>query len=144
MSMFAASQAKSDASMSIITKALKAKVDNYNDYTIVYGFGMKSGLFSKKMFNYAIGFNSERKELVIVPINSDGDILSDAILVNKGNFTSAKKTTQGGWRIATSSLEKPIDVCVPGFLADSAEDAYQLPINQTDAANEFSAIMRAF
>jgi hypothetical protein len=144
MGMFSASQQKSDANRALITKVFQDKVSNAGDYKIAYGFGMKGGLFSKKMFNYVVGFNPASKKILLIQITSDGEVVSDVMTFNKENNTSVKKTMQGGWRIQSSVNEKPVEIMVPGFLPDSVEDTYQLPINQNEIATDFLNMMKNY
>jgi hypothetical protein len=72
------------------------KVNNAVDYKIAYGFGMKGGLFSKKIYNYVVGFNPAGKEILLIQITSEGEAASEVMKFNEGNITSVKKTMQGG------------------------------------------------
>ena len=96
------------------------------------------------MFNYAVGFQKNSKNLILIPIVSEGNVVGDLLQLDEKTISSVKKTMQGAYRISSSLTEKPIDLTIPGFVPDSGEDAYQLPINQKDEATAFIEWMKRF
>lgn len=144
LGMFNASDKKSGHSRALIQKAFAAAVEDGAGYTLAYGYFMKNGLLSKKMFSYAVGFQAAGKKLALVPIDSDGNQVGAALRLNADTVTGVKKTMQGGYRISTSLTDKPVELIVPAFVPDAGEDAYQLPINQQDEAAAFLELMKGF
>jgi hypothetical protein len=139
-----ASDENSENSWRIIREVFTNNVDDSSTYTICYGYWMKSGLMSQTMFNFSVGYNVDNKEIVIVPIDSDGNYAGDILYFNKDNISNVKKTVKGEYEIKSSITDKPFRFFVPGFVPDSAEDTYQLPINQDDEAKEFMALMKDY
>jgi len=144
MGLMNASQKANDRSWALIQNAFAKAVSNASDYILCYGYWMKTGLLSKKMYNFAVGFRAEAKEFVLVQIDSDGNTGGELMTFTKSNVTEVKKTLQGGFKITSSLTDKPLALTVPGFVPDSLEDAYQLPINQQEQAAQFAAMMKSF
>ena len=142
MGFMNASQQKSDKSWELIKHAFATAVPEAEGYTVCYGYWMKSGLMSKTMYNYAVGFKADTSEIVLVPIDSDGGEVGEALRFQKSDITAVKKTLQGAWRITSAFTKKPLELMVPGFVPDSLEDAYQLPINQQEQSQAFMAMMK--
>lgn len=139
-----ASQNASDRSWKLIEDAFAQVVPETSGYTLCYGYWIKTGIFSKKIFNYAIGFRTDTKEIVVVPIDSDGNRVDEAIRLQKSDITRVKKTLQGVWEISSSLTDKPLSLTVPYFLPDAVEDTYQLPINQHEQGERFWTMMKNY
>ncbi|MCL2023624.1 MAG: hypothetical protein FWG82_04555 [Oscillospiraceae bacterium] len=144
MGLMSASQKANDRSWTLIQNAFAKAVSNVSEYTLCYGYWMKSGLFSKKMYNFAVGFRADDNEFILVQIDSDGNTDGESMTFSKNNVTEIKKTLQGGFKITSSLTDKPLILIVPGFVPDSMEDAYQLPINQQEQAAQFTAMMKNY
>ena len=142
MGFMNASQKLNDRSWEIVNKAFASAMPEAEGYTVCYGYWMKSGLMSKTMYNYAVGFKADTCEIILIPIDSDGSETGEASHFQKSDITAAKKTLQGAWRISSAFAKKPLELMVPGFVPDSLEGAYQLPINQQEQAQQFMAMMK--
>jgi len=135
--MFEPSEDKSQSSHDMIEKIFKENVKDYDKYTIAYGYYMKTGIFAQKMSSYVVGFSSETKEIVVIPITSKGDILENPLFLNKENIISAKFGLQGNVKIKSTLLKGELAFYVPAHTPSSLQGAYILPIKQMDAAVEF-------
>ena len=135
--MFKPNKEKSEQTLAKINAIFAAAVSEAQKYTVVYGYYVKSGLFSKTTYNYAVGFSAADKELVVIPINSDAEVGGETIIFNKANIISAKLGLQGDCIIKANNLDKDLRLMVPGFTPPALEAAYVLPVEQTDAAVAF-------
>jgi hypothetical protein len=137
-----ASQKANDRSWKIIRNTFERAVPNGSDYTLCYAYWMKSGLFSKTMYNYALGFRADTWEIVLVPINSDGSPTGAPLRLQRSDVSQIGKTLQGYVKITSSLTDKPLYFAVPYFLPDAVENTYQLPINQHQEAERFYAMLK--
>lgn len=144
MGFMNASRELNDRSWGLITAAFKDAVPDGAGYTLCYGYWIKSGFLTRTMYSYAVGFCADTKDIILIPINSDGEITGEPIHFQKSNVTKVKKTMQGGWEITSSLTDKPLVLIVPGFVPDSGESAYQLPINQIEQAQTFISMMKSY
>lgn len=140
--MFKPSEEKSAKSHELINKVFLENVKDVKKYTVTYAYYMKSGLFSQKMFSYVIGFSISDKELIVIPITSDGEVVGDIITLKKENIVSAKYGLQGNVKIKSDLLKKELSFFVPGFTPPSLEDAYVLPILQEETAIKFKDFIK--
>jgi hypothetical protein len=139
-----ASPKASDKSWQIIRNAFARAVPDTSDYTLCYAYWMKSGLFTRTMYNYAVGFRADTRQIVLVPIDSDGKPAGETLRLEKHNVTGIKKTLQGFVKITSSLTDKPLYFSVPYFLPDAVENTYQLPINQHPQAEQFYAMIKNY
>lgn len=139
--MFKAKEVASKKSHDLINHAFNQVMGEGHSYTVVYGYFMKSGLFSKKLFNYVVGFNPETLEIVIVSIDTDGNT-SDKVVLNKNTVSSAKYNMQGGVVIKSTELSQPMKLIVPAFTAANASSMYMLPIVQEAQEKQFREMIK--
>ncbi len=137
-----ASQKANDKSWNILRNAFARAVPEGGDYTLCYGFWIKSGIFKTTIYNYAVGFRADTWEIVLVPIDSDGRSTGETIRIAKSDVSDIGKTLQGYVKITSSKSEKPLLFSVPYFLPDAVEDTYQLPLNQHAEAEQFHAMLK--
>ena len=137
MAMFKPSKEKSDRTLAKVNEIFTAKVENAQKYTVAYGYYAKSGLMRKTMYGYVIGFSEADKEIVVIPIDSDGNAISDPMIFNKGNLVSVKIGLQGDTIVKANNLDKDLRFMVPGFTPPALEAAYVMPVEQTEAAARF-------
>jgi len=144
MGLLSASEKTSQRDWQLIKDAFAAAIEDTSNYTICYGYRIKNGLISKKMYNYALGFKNDPLELVCVPIDLDGNIIGDILNFTKENVSSIKKTLQAAWRITSSLTPKPLEITVPAFVPDTLGATYLLPINQQTESESFAAFAKSF
>ena len=139
--MFEPDKAKSAKSHEMIRAAFIKQMGEVGKYTLAYGYYTRSGIFQQLMYSYVIGFSVADRELVIIPIDSDGNA-GDPITLNKSNITSAKYSFQGVVKIKSNLLKKELRFFVPGFTPAALENAYILPIVQKEIAVEFKKFIK--
>ena len=121
----------SDKSYTTLIQAFTNAGETPSDYTIVYGYQMKSGLFKKTMLSYAIGLSLDKSKLVILAIDLDGNV-GEKIVVEISNITKAKYNLQGALTIKANGRANDITVTIPPYTPKNAESMYQLPIAQEE------------
>ncbi|MFV0393282.1 MAG: hypothetical protein ACK5LC_02640 [Coprobacillaceae bacterium] len=127
----------SNRSKEILKNAIQSTNVDTNDYTIVYGYFMKNGLMSKKMYNYAIGLSKDTSNMIIVQIGKNGSI-GEIMHIETADIQNAKVNMQG--IVVIKSNQGDIKFTVPPYTGSNAERTYQLPIVQ----EEESDIIRSF
>ncbi len=138
--MFKPNQSQSQETQQLIEKIFMDKVPSSEQYNVVYGYFMKSGLFSKKVTNYVVGFSKQGASLVLITIDSNGNS-GETVVLEKNNIVSAKFGMQGDVKIKTDANQE-YRVMVPGYTPSSAASTYMLPIDQTDKAVQFRSFVK--
>lgn len=141
--MFKPSEEKSSKTHELINRVFSEKVGEGHNYMVAYAYYMKSGLFSKKMFSYVVGFNNDSKSIVIIPLDSNGNS-GEAVVLNKENILSAKKGMQGDVTIKTNTAGGDFRFIVPGYTPASLESAYILPVIQEQQAIKFLELIKNY
>ena len=137
-----ASEVKSNASKELLEKVFAIKTHGRQNFQLVYAYSVRRKLLSTKISNYVLAFKPEKKEILLIQIDSEGNTLSDRIQLDEMDITHAEATARGGWMIDSKQLEKPTEFFVPENMPDSAEITYQLPINQEQLAASFREMMQ--
>lgn len=132
-----ATEAQTAASLKKLTSALARRLDNPDDYTAVFGYGMRPGIMSTKISCYAIGFSQQDNSLAIVPIYCDSDEIEDLYFFQQDDIKSISTGIQGEKILKSDKIEGDIRFTVPGYTNEDAEDMYQLPIVQLEAVTAF-------
>jgi hypothetical protein len=140
--MFEPSAEKDRASHELIEQAFKQQIPDPSPYVIVYGYSMKTGLLSKKIGNYVIGFSEARKELVIIQVDADISDAAQAVILAKDDVISAKFGLQGELKLKSGKLDSELKVTVPPFTSTATEGSYILPIIQKEAAVAFRSFIK--
>ncbi|MDR2089040.1 MAG: hypothetical protein LBP73_06765 [Clostridiales Family XIII bacterium] len=141
--MFGPSEKKSQESHEIIKRAFGQRVENPAPYKVVYGYFVKTGILTKKVSNYAIGFSEARKEIIVVPISSDGDEVGDAVILKKDDIVSAKFGMQGDLKIKANTLESDLRFTVPPFTSSMTAGAYIMVIDQKEEESAFRNFIKS-
>ncbi|MDL2324275.1 hypothetical protein LJC61_03875 [Ruminococcaceae bacterium OttesenSCG-928-A16] len=102
---------------------------------------MKTGIFAKKVSTYAVGFSASDKEMVVVPLDSDGNS-GDPIVLPKTSITAAKMDLQGGAKIKSDMLKDELRFTVPPYTPTTLEEVYILPVIQEEVAAQFKAFIK--
>jgi hypothetical protein len=137
-----ASEKKSNASKELLERVFSQKTQGRRNFKLVYAYSVKRKLLSAKVSDYVLAFKPEKKEIILIQIDSEGNTLSDRIQIDEMDITHAEATDRGGWMIDSKQLKSPAEFFVPENMPDSAEITYQLPINQEELAAEFRAMMK--
>ncbi|GHU61909.1 hypothetical protein AGMMS49983_02430 [Clostridia bacterium] len=140
--MFEPSQEKSQKAHQLIEQLFANSVEDADKYTVAYAYFMKSGPFSKKVFNYVVGFSVQDKEIVVVPTDSDIAEAGEVIKLSESNIESAKYGLQGDVKIKSSVLEKELRFVLPAYVPTTLEAAYILPILQEETAVAFKDFIK--
>ena len=140
--MFKPNKEKSDRTLSAINAVFTEKVPDAQKYTVAYGYYMKSGLMSKTMYSYVVGFSEADKEIVVIPIDSEGNAGGDPMTFNQDNLISVKIGLQGDTIIKANNLDKDLRFIVPGFTPPALEAAYVMPVEQTEVATAFRSFVK--
>ncbi|MFP3089627.1 hypothetical protein LQZ21_04805 [Treponema sp. TIM-1] len=140
--MFEPSEEKSQKSRELVTQAFGKKIQDPAPYTIAYGYFYKTGIFVKKISNYAVGFSEALKEIIVIPISFDGDEVGEAIRLKKDDIISAKFGLQGDLKIKSALLNGELRFIVPPYTPTTLESAYILPINQNEEAAAFRSFIK--
>ncbi|MDR0652549.1 MAG: hypothetical protein LBG12_04485 [Synergistaceae bacterium] len=143
--MFEPSEEKSRKAHELITQAFGKRIQDTAPYTIAYGYYIKSGflgIFGQKSSSYVIGFSEARKEIIVIPVNSDVDEVGDAIILKKDDIISVKFGLQGDLKIKSGKLNEELRLIVPPYTPTTLEDAYILPINQHEEAEAFKRFVK--
>ncbi|MDR2106552.1 MAG: hypothetical protein LBP24_04010 [Coriobacteriales bacterium] len=135
--MLKASEEKSRKTHETIARAFEKRVADPASYKIVYGYFVKSGIFSKKVSNYVVGYSETLKEIVIVPITFDAAEVAEAIRLKKEDIISAKFGLQGDLRIKSNVLPKDLRFIVPPFTTSVLEATFVMPIVQQEETLAF-------
>lgn len=134
--MFKPSTEKSNKTRAMIQQVFTSKIGENSPYTIAYAYFMKSGLFSKKMYSYVVGFSSADKSVVIIPLDTNGNS-GDAVVLKKEDIASVKKGMQGDFVVKTNRAKEEYRFFVPPYTASTLESAYVLPVIQEEEAAQF-------
>ena len=136
------SKEKSERTLALINGIFSQKVQDAQKYTVAYAYYSKSGFFTKTMYSYVIGFSEAERELVVIPIDSDANVLGEPLIFNKSNAVSIKTGLQGDTILKANGLEKDLRFMVPGYTPPALENAYVLPVEQIDAAVKFKDFVK--
>lgn len=138
--MFKPNEEKSERTRALLS-AVFEQVENAGKYTQAYAYFIKSGIFGQKVSTYAVGFSPSDKELVVIPMDSEGES-GDALVLPASSIKSAKMDMQGGVKIKSDLLKDDLRFIVPPYTSKALEDAYILPIIQEDEASQFKAFIK--
>lgn len=137
-----ASEAKSGASKALLEKVFAEKTKGRQNFRLVYAYSVRRKLLTTRISNYVLAFKPEKKEILLIQIDSEGNTLADRMQLDRADIARAEPTVHGGWLIDAKDLKHPTEFFVPASMPDSAEITYQLPINQEELAAQFDAMMR--
>lgn len=137
-----ASEAKSNVSRALIEKVFAEKTKGRQNFRLVYAYAVRRKLLTTRIANFVLAFKPEKKEILLIQIDSEGNTLADRIQLDKADISHAEATIHGGWLIDAKDLQHPMEFFVPANMPDSAEITYQLPINQEELAAQFDEMMR--
>jgi hypothetical protein len=140
--MFEVNEEKSRASHELITKAFEKQIQDPTPYVVVYGYFVKTGILSKKVSSYVVGFSEALKEIIIIQTDADIDNAAEAITLKKEDVISAKFGLQGELKLKSGKLDKELKFIVPPFTPAITEGAYILPITQKEAAVAFKSFIK--
>jgi hypothetical protein len=137
--MFKPSKEDSERTLGLIKAIFSEKAQNASKYSVAYGYYIKSSFFSKTTFNYIIGFSEADKEIVVIPLDVSEEVKAagEPIILNKNNIVSIKSGFQGDTVIKANGLATDLRFFVPGFTPPGLENAYVLPVVQTELAVVF-------
>jgi hypothetical protein len=140
--MFEPSEEKSRKAHELIARTFGKHVGDAAPYTVVYGYYIKSGIFSQKTSSYVIGFSETLEEMVVIPVNSDINEVGNPVKLKKEDIISAKSGLQGDLKIKSDKLNGELCVIVPPYTPTTLEAAYILPINQHEGAAAFKRFVK--
>jgi len=129
--MFKNSKKVSEDNYNII-KSIFSSSTGFSDYTLVYAYSMKMGIFSRKISNYILGLSPEEDELIIIPFDITDMNPGEVSSLFVKDLDSVKRNMHGYTIIESVKLQKKIKVIIPPFTAKNAENMYQLSINQKE------------
>ncbi|GEM_PF-2660170 len=112
--------------------------NSQKDYTIVYGYNIKQGIFANKISLFIIGFNEKTLEVIIVPITPEGQIIKTVVL-NKKNINSVKLNYSS--QATIKSELGTYSLVVPPYTPTTLESSGVLPIVQEQEAEAFRSFM---
>mgnify|MGYP007111637710 CR=1 FL=1 len=136
-----ASEKKSAATAAILARVFAEKTRGRQNFQLAYAYAVRKKLLSARISNYVLAFKPEKREIILIQIDADGNALSDRIQLDHVDIARAERTARGGWLIDAKDLGRPTEFFVPASLPDSAEITYRLPINQEQTAAAFAAMM---
>ncbi len=137
-----ASDAKSEASKALLEKVFNEKTKGRQNFRLVYAYAVRKKLLTTRIANFVLAFKPEKREILLIQIDSEGNTLADRIQLDKADIARAEATVHGGWLIDAKDLKHPMEFFVPANMPDSAEITYQLPINQEELAAQFAEMMK--
>ena len=136
-----ASKIKSDATLAMLQKVFSERTKGRQNFRLAYAYAVKRKLLSAKITNFVLAFKPEKREMILIQIDADGNPVADRIQLDEMDITHAEKTARGGYLIDSKQLKKPTELFVLASMPDSAEITYQMPVNQEQQAAEFAAMM---
>ncbi len=137
-----ASEAKSKETKRLLETVFATKTPGRQNFRLVYAYSVKKKLLAAKVSNYVLAFKPEKREMLLIQLDADGNSVGTCIQLDEVDIAHAEHTARGGWLIDAKDLKKPTEFFVPDTMPDSAEITYQLPINQEQQAEQFRAMMQ--
>lgn len=132
---------RSDQTKELIKTVFENQLPNHG-YRLCYGYHLEHYFLSKKMYNYAIGFNNKTGALAIIPLLDGGSKASPVMKLAENDIIMAKINAKGKVKLRTRKLRRQIVFTVSDYTPPKMMRYFALPIVQEDVAYEFMAFTR--
>lgn len=124
------SEEASQKSKAVLKNVISTAGVDPSGYTVAYGYFLKTGVFSKKIYNYALALAHDESELIIVEMDSNGNS-GKVIRLNSSDIQSAKRNIQGTI-VLKSNGQEDLKFMIPPYTTTMADNMFQLPVTQEE------------